>query len=129
MGDPLFLVCCACYGVNRWLLKPQFESEFLRYWFNDLLLVPCAIPVVLWMFRALRLRNEDGAPSTLELAWILVVWSLLFEWIGPRFISHATADWRDVVMYWIGGLGAWIFWHRNSLRDAEFAKAGLHEFR
>lgn len=105
------------------MLKPQFESEFLRFWFNDLLLAPCAIPVVLWMFRALRLRDEDGAPSMLELVWILVVWSLLFEWIGPRFISHTTGDWRDVVMYWIGGTGAWFFWRRNSSRDAEFAKA------
>ncbi len=122
-GDPLFLLCCACYGVNRWLLKPLVESDFLRFWFNDLLLAPCAIPIVLWLFRSLGLRDQDAAPSWVEVFWILAVWSLLFEWIGPRFVAHATADRLDVLMYWIGGVGAWIFWRRNSPWAATPARA------
>jgi hypothetical protein len=111
LADPLFLLCCGLYVLNRWLLKPHLHSVFLRSWFDDLLLVPCAIPVLLWIFRRLHLRQMDDPPKLLELAWILLVWSLLFEWIGPRFVSRATADWRDVLMYWAGGMIAWIVWH------------------
>jgi hypothetical protein len=114
LGDPLFLACCACYGANRWAFKRIFESGFFRYWFNDLLLVPCAIPVVLWLFRLLRLRKDDEPPSLLELSWILAVWALLFEWLGPMFVRRATADWLDVAMYCIGGFGAWLYWANHS---------------
>jgi hypothetical protein len=117
LADPLFLVCCGLYGLNRWVLKPHLESVFLRSWFNDLLLVPCAVPVVFWLFRRMDLRQADDPPKLIELCWILVVWSMLFEWIGPRFVEHATADWRDVVMYWTGGLLAWGFWRARLRRD------------
>jgi hypothetical protein len=110
LSDPLFLIGCSLYALNRWLLKPHLSSTFLRFWFNDLLLIPCALPVALWLFRMLGLRDGDEPPSFLDLTWILVVWSLLFEWIGPKFIPRTTADWRDVIMYWMGGICAWLFW-------------------
>jgi hypothetical protein len=108
--DPLFALSTFCYAGNRWLLKPRVHSPFLRYWFNDLLLVPCAIPVLFWLFRALGLREGAARPRAVELAWILVVWSLLFEVFGPSLVRGATGDWRDVLMYWTGGIAAWAFW-------------------
>lgn len=111
LRDRLFLTSCACYAINRWILKPRVDSGFLRNWFNDLLLVPCAIPVVFWLFRTFHLRDHDHPPSLWDLASILVIWSLLFEWVGPRLVPHATGDWRDVLMYWTGGVLAWAFWH------------------
>lgn len=116
LADPLFLLCCACYAVNRWILIPRMHSRFLRFWFDDLLLVPCALPVALWVFRRLHLRDHDAPPALLEFIWITAVWSLLFEWIGPKFIPHSTGDWRDVIAYWAGGLVAWLFWHFNRQR-------------
>jgi hypothetical protein len=119
-ADRLFLVCCTLYGLNRWLVRPRVQSPFLRFWFNDLLLIPCALPVALWSFKVLNLRGNDEPPSLLELSWILVLWSLLFEWIGPKFVPRTTADWRDVVMYWTGGICAWLIWrYRYSERFAD----------
>jgi hypothetical protein len=86
------------------------DSSFLRFWFNDLLLVPCAVPVVFWLFRLLHLRENDDPPALFDLAWILIVWSILFEWLGPKITTRATGDWRDVLMYWSGGMFAWLFW-------------------
>ena|SRR5436190_9835656 len=110
LADPLFLVCCGLYVLNRWLLKPHLHFVFLRSWFNDLLLVPCALPIVFWLFRRMDLRRMDDPPKLIEVGWILVVWSVLFEWIGPKFVARATGDWRDVLMYCGGGLFAWGFW-------------------
>lgn len=112
LADPLFLVGSGFYLLNRCLLRPHLHSVFLRSWFNDLLLAPCALPVLFWLFRRLDLRQVDDPPSLTELSWILLVWSFLFEWLGPKFVPRATADWRDVLMYWIGGLCAWFFWNR-----------------
>jgi hypothetical protein len=120
LRDPLFMAGSGAYALNRFLLKPNFHSPFLHNWFNDLLLVPCAIPVVLWLFRIFDLRLSDDAPAAFDLIWILTVWSLLFEWVGPRFVRSSVADWRDVVMYWVGGVAAWLFWRWQSRRRAVY---------
>ena len=75
------------------------------------------MPVLLWLFRTLRLR-ADEAPALAELGWIVGVWAVLFEWIGPRAFHHATGDWRDVAMYFAGGLAAWVFWRARSQRTS-----------
>jgi hypothetical protein len=109
--DPLCLLACACYLVNRFLLKPHFPSGFWHNHANDLLLIPAALPWLLWLQRKLRLRLNDDFPNWREISLHLVVWSVLFEGIGPC-IMEVTGDWRDVVAYAAGaGLaGAWWQW-------------------
>jgi hypothetical protein len=113
--DVLFLVCCALYAGNRWLLKPHVRSAFLHNHFNDLLLIPCALPPLLWMQRRLGLRDNDNLPSAGEIALYVSVWSILFEVIGPRVMPHAVGDVYDVVAYIGGGVLAGMWWHRNAL--------------
>jgi hypothetical protein len=112
--DPLFVAACGCYTLNRWVLRPRLSSPFLRNWFNDLLLIPCALPLVLWIFRRCGMRDTDCPPGLRELLWILAVWSVLFEWIGPHWIPWTTADLWDVLMYWAGGLISWGIWNRGA---------------
>lgn len=109
--DPLFLLCCALYALNRWVLKPRVHSAFLHDHFNDLLLIPCALPVLLWLQRKLRIRTHDQPPTVGELALYLVVWSILFEFIGPHLMRGVTGDPWDVVSYFAGGILAAAWWN------------------
>jgi hypothetical protein len=118
VADPLWIVCTASYLCNRFLLKPHLHSPFLHGYFNDLLLIPCALPPVLWLQRRLGLRRHDDPPTAAEIAFHLVVWSILFEVIGPHLFRHATGDGWDVVAYLFGGLGAWGWWSRRRAGDA-----------
>ncbi len=115
LRDPCFLACCTAYAVNRWLLKPHLHSVFLHSWFNDLLLIPCALPPLLLLQRWLKLRADDGPPHAGEILFQLCVWSVLFEWIGPHII-HTTGDVWDVVAYAVGGLVAGMWWRREKLQ-------------
>jgi hypothetical protein len=108
--DPLFVCSCALYALNRWALKPHLHSPFVRGHFNDLLLIPCAIPPLLLFQRFLRLRPHDHFPAASEILFCLVTWTLLFEWIGPRFVSGTTADPLDAIAYVLGGILAFIWW-------------------
>lgn len=113
--DPLFLIGCVAYGVNRWLLKPHTTNSFLHGYFNDFWLIPCALPPILWLHRWLRLRTDDSYPQISEIALHLVFWSVLFEYIGPKFMPHTVGDPLDVLAYAAGALLAVVWWHRERL--------------
>jgi hypothetical protein len=112
--DPLCLVCCALYALNRWGIKPHTHVAFLHFWFNDLLLIPCALPLLLQAQRWLKLRQHDDAPTAGEVFGHLALWSVLFELLGPHFM-RVTGDWRDVLAYTVGGVGAYACWQLGSI--------------
>jgi hypothetical protein len=113
LRDPLFLLGCLAYALNRWLLKPYVHGRFLHSYFNDCWLIPCALPPILWLHRKLGLRQHDRAPGPGEILSHLLFWSLLFEWIGPQFVSHAVGDPFDVIAYAAGAMLAALWWHRD----------------
>jgi len=116
LRDPLFLVAACGYGLNRWMLKPLFPSPFLHGHFNDLLLIPAALPVVLWAQRVTGLRQHDGDPTWAEMVLHLMAWSVICECIGPFLLHHGTADVWDVVAYAGGGVAACLWWNRPAQR-------------
>lgn len=104
------MTCCALYALNRWGIKPHTHIALFRFWFNDLLLIPCALPPLLQLHRWLRLRDHDRMPTTGEIAGHLVFWSVLFEGAGPHMMRGVTGDWGDVLAYTIGALVAIVWW-------------------
>lgn len=113
--DRLFLIGCSLYAVNRLVIKPLVSPGFFHSYFNDLFLMPCALPLMLWLYRRLRLRDHDRPPAAGEIALHLVIWSLLFEVAGPRWVGHVTADPLDIAAYAAGALIAWSWWNRARL--------------
>ena len=109
------MLSCWLYGLNRWVIKPRVHWPFLHNHFNDLLLIPCALPPLLLIQRWLRLREHDGPPTAGEIALHLAVWSVLFELIGPHIMPWTTGDPWDVVAYATGGALAGLWWHRGVL--------------
>ncbi len=112
LRDRLFLMAAVGYTLNRWLLKPLMPSPFLHDHFNDLLLIPAALPALLWAQRLVGLRGHDLAPSWGEMGMHLAVWSVICEFIGPFWLRHGTADVWDVAAYAVGGVVACLWWHR-----------------
>jgi len=110
-ADPLWISGCLAYAANRFWLKAHVHSAFLHGQFNDSLLIPCALPPLLWLHRRLGLRNHDRPPTAAEIGFHLVIWSILFEALGPFLFRHATGDFRDVIAYFGGGLVAWCYWN------------------
>jgi len=113
LRDPIFLVSCLAYAFNRWLIKPHVHAGVFHSYFNDFWLIPCALPPILWLHRKLGLRTHDGAPQISEIVLHLFFWSVLFEWVGPRFVPHTTGDVRDVIAYALGAIVAGLWWHRE----------------
>ncbi len=116
LRDKIFLTSVALYAANRWLLKPHLPSGevFFRGYFNDLLVIPCALPPLLLVHRLLRVRHTDAPPQAGEIALHLAVWSLFFELLAPMFVRNARGDAWDVVAYTAGGVLSWLLWNKSA---------------
>lgn len=111
--DPLCLLACAGYALNRWALRPlgYASGNFMRGHFNDLLLIPAALPLLLWSQRRLGLRAHDAPPTWLEIGLHVLLWSVAAEALAPLCLAHATGDWLDVAAYAAGAAVAGAWWH------------------
>jgi hypothetical protein len=122
--DRLFQGCCGLYALNRWGLQPRVHNAFLHRYFDDLLLIPCALPLLLYLQRRLKLRNHDGPPTAGEIASNVLLWFILFEVLGPHINLLRTGDpWKALVDA-AGGALAWLWWHRERFGR----RASCHEF-
>ena len=113
LRDPICLAAWAAYFFNRFIFAPQFGAQwpFLREHFNDSLLIPAALPLFYWARFRLGLRAENSPPRPRDVILWCAIWSLIFEWLGPRFFHYSVGDWGDVAAYFIGGLIAAIWWN------------------
>jgi hypothetical protein len=114
LRDPFFLLAVTLYVANRWWWKPEFGGLFLTGYFNDLLLIPAALPPILWLHSRLGWRQLAAPPTFLEILSHLVLWTFLAEVIGPHLKAASVADWADVAAYAAGALLAFLIWHRQS---------------
>lgn len=110
--DPLCLAACALYALNRFWLHGHVGGTFFHGYFNDLLLIPAALPFALWLQRRLGLRVDDAPPRWREILFHLAVWSVIAEFVAPHLFAHVTGDLRDVLAYTTGALLAGGWWHR-----------------
>ena len=113
LRDGWFVCGCLLYLLNRWGIQP--ETGFLRNYFADILLMPCALPVLLQIQYWLGLRPGNSWPGCMEILLYLVFWSALFEWIGPALATRATGDRWDVAAYAAGAALCAFRWQRLPL--------------
>lgn len=112
-GNLPFVLGCSAYSINRWVVKPLGGPPFCYSHFNDLWLIPCALPPLLWLHRRWGLRTHDGPPQPTEILSHLVFWSVLLEWVGPRFVPQSVGDPWDAASYAVGAVASGLWWHRH----------------
>ena len=108
--DPLCLTAATCYAANRWIVPAALKGPFLRGYFADVLLIPAALPLMLWLQRRMGLRSHDAPPSRREVWSHVLVWSVAAELVAPFLFGRATGDWWDVAAYAAGAVIAMYFW-------------------
>jgi hypothetical protein len=122
LADPICMGAVVVYLVNRIWLKPLgISGTFGQWYLNDVLCLPLFLPVILWVQRRMGLREHDGPARVWEVLQHWGIFSILFEVILPRFPEYfrTTADAWDVVAYWVGGMGAWMWWRWRMERQVQ----------
>lgn len=115
--DPLCLVACLLYLANSVWLAGGGGGHIARAYFNDFLMIPCALPLVLWVHAILGWREKSAYPNLWEILGHVLVWSVVAEAIGPRLVSGTVADFRDVLAYAGGAFVAGLWWQTDWNRE------------
>ncbi len=108
--DPLFIGgWCLYFGlaaVQQWLSVPAWIVAYGR----DVLLVPCVLPILVILLTRMKIR-APSPPTIVEIFLAVLIWSIMFELLGPEFFDHAVADLYDILAYCAGGIIAGFYWH------------------
>ena len=134
LSDRLFQSALAAYAVNRLVVLPHLAGcihahlatawPFLHSHLDDTLLMPAALPVVLWLQRLLGLRKQDCPPTWSEMFAHLAIWSVMCKIVGPFYYHIGAADPWDVLCFAVGGTAACAWWRRPAPSSIRCA----HEF-
>lgn len=115
MSDPLFVSSIMIYSINKTcpVYSPLWNSSLIPFYLNDLLLIPVMAPLLLYFLIIINFRKGDIIPSGKEIVVLLVVWSIMFEFVGPYALEKGTADVIDIISYSLGGFMSWVFWNKK----------------
>jgi len=117
LKDRIFIGSLLLYLMNRLLTYVfGFSNTLLSSYFNDFLLVPCCVPLLLFLIERCGFRKVYVPPRLIEVVIPLVIWSIAFEIVGPLYFKKGVSDFFDILAYWIGGALSWYLWNRKFLR-------------
>ena len=97
------LIAALTAVLNRFAESQGMAIPIIHAWLDDVLVLPVALGAALWLHR----RSGRAASWTLPVAhaWIAVlVLTIVFEVVLPRFDTSATADPWDVLAYSVGAV-------------------------
>lgn len=120
LKDPFWMVSIACYAFHKcWQLVSPGSGWMDHYW-NDLWMLPCALPMILSLYVVLGLREPTACPTWAEILWHGVLWGLMAEFVGPLLFKHSVGDPWDLLAYAVGGVVFFCRWH--------FSESMFHSF-
>lgn len=77
--------------------------KLIRFYVNDFLIIPIVLYTCLFVIQKLK-GKKNSKLSFLNIIYLCVLYSILFEYWFPKFHPRYTADYIDVVLYFISGI-------------------------
>ena len=97
----LILFCLPLAGIFYWMKMNGIYFSWLSGHLNDLLSIPLIISLVTLIMRKILLLNF--IPDGYKILALTLSLSIFFEWLLPAYSAAATADFTDVICYFVSG--------------------------
>lgn len=108
---PLLFVIYVVIRITRSLYPVHLA--FLKNHFTDLIFIPAVLGIAYIAIKLIKRKQLIRVPVGIILFQVGLT-AVLFEWYLPKYADNHhlyTADWIDVLMYFLGGVIFW-FWQR-----------------
>jgi len=113
--NPWFILGCLI-----WLLV--FAARIFRHplpyvngYITDAFAVPVIANIALWLQRMFIIKSNYYVLSPMQVAFLVLYISLLFEGLLPMISKIYTADWIDVLLYVFGGIFFYVLMNKPVL--------------
>ena len=101
---PQLFIGSILYWIHRFfLIFPVYNKSFFRGFFPDYLALVVCIPIFTTSQKWFRLRRKNKIYFFEMLGYVLL-FSIYFEIIGPKYIKTFTGDYLDILAYFLGGI-------------------------
>ena len=113
---PYFLIALALYLIVRMgRLGWYTPNDWVNSYLNDFLCMPIILTICLVGVRYLK-RIPQFKLSPVMIFGMTAFYAFLFEFVLPNSNRIYTADWVDVIMYFLGAFFYWAYWKRVSTK-------------
>ncbi|MDR3695347.1 hypothetical protein [Mucilaginibacter sp.] len=102
--NPWFIAGCLVWLMIKITRILDAPVTYLNDYLTDFFAVPVITNIGLWLQRVFIIKNNYYVLSPLQVTFMVIYISLLFEGLLPRISKIYTADWVDVLLYCMGGL-------------------------
>ncbi len=96
-----FILIWLCLFICR---KSHYPVPYLNDYLGDALAIPVIANLGLWFKRILIIKNDYYVLSAKQVAFIVIYVSLVFEGLLPLTSKIYTADYKDLLLYVLGGI-------------------------
>jgi hypothetical protein len=122
--NPWFIAGCLVWLIVKTTRVLDIPVPWLNSYLTDFFAVPVITNIGLWLQRVFIIKSNYYVLSPLQVTFMVVYISLLFEGLLPLISKTYTADWVDVLLYCMGGL--FFYWVMNK-PVVEVRKSGKSE--
>lgn len=88
-------------GLQVWIQAEFLIPDVLRFYLADLLCMPLVLSICLLVVRYLK-KDPSIRLSLFSIFSLFVFYSVYFEILMPKIHERYTADFLDVLMYFLG---------------------------
>lgn len=99
----VFIISALLFSTNQLVLLSEIQHPFLSGYVDDILVIPIVLSLVTILIRFFT-KNPSFRVDLGMLITSVVLFSIAFEWLLPRFSDKYTADPIDVLCYCVGAI-------------------------
>jgi hypothetical protein len=121
--NPWFVAGCTIWLVIFLCRKLAHPVPWVNGYIDDFFAVPVISNLTLWFMRRAVIRSSYYILSAWKVTFIVLYLSLVFEVLLPLLSKTYTSDWKDAVLYAIGGVFFYYVMNRPVLSRKQKAKS------
>ncbi|MEO9569753.1 MAG: hypothetical protein ABJH82_03770 [Polaribacter sp.] len=87
-----------------------------RHYVNDFLIIPIVLYICLQVLKWTK-NNENYTLSLPIIFYLCLMYSILFEFIFPKYLARYTKDVVDIILYFASGF---LFYYLQKLKNDSF---------
>jgi len=108
LGSLIFTISAILFSIHQILILTDNSFTFLDNYLDDLVVMPIVLTGATVILRVIT-QNEDFNVDVSMIVLAFVMYTVVFEFILPRFSTEYTSDYFDILCYGIGAVLYYFF--------------------